>query len=326
MTSISIPSRAQGVFAPVLTPFKPDLSIDVAPFVAHCRRLIDCGVGLAIFGTNSEAASIAIHERFELTDAILAAGVPANRLMPGTGACSITDAVTLTRHAVGIGALGTLVLPPFFFKGVSDDGLFAYYSEIIERTGSSDLRLYLYHIPQFSHAPISKALIERLRKRYPGAVAGIKDSSGDWANTVALLHEFAGDGFSVFPSSEATLAKALPLGAAGCISATANVNPAGIVAAHEQWHSTEGPALQAAADAVRAIFQSVPMIAAMKFALAVASGLDSWATVRPPLTPLDAHAGNQLLSALSDMGFGIPGLSPKFHALDSLHPLLPAHS
>ena len=168
--------RLRGVLAPVLTPFHRDLDADVDAFIAHCRWLIDQRASLAIFGTNSEAASLAVDERIALTDAILAAGIPASRLMPGTGACSLRDAVTLTRHAVRSGAAGVLMLPPFYYKGVSDDGLFAWYSDVIEAVGDERLALYLYHIPQMTQVPITLALIERLLKRYPQVIAGAKDS------------------------------------------------------------------------------------------------------------------------------------------------------
>lgn len=299
-------TRIRGVLAPVLTPFNQRLEPDVDRFIAHCRWLIDNQVGLAIFGTNSEAASLSVDERISLTDAILAAGIPAARLMPGTGGCSITDAVRLTRHAVHNGASGALMLPPFFFKGVSDEGLFAYYSEVIEQVGSDRLKVYLYHIPQFTHVPITLNLIEMLRKRYPDTVVGAKDSSGVWDNTKAMLDNFAKDGFDVFPASESTLSKALPLGAAGCISATVNMNPAGIRAVYEGWRGAAGGQLQAKADVIRTIFQGVPMIPAMKRVVAEFAQDAEWRVVRPPLTALDDAAVPALLGALSEAQFDMP--------------------
>lgn len=299
-------NRIRGVLAPVLTPFNARMRPDVQRFIAHCRWLIDHKVGLAIFGTNSEAASLSVDERIELTDAIWAAGVPASRLMPGTGGCSIADAVRLTQHAVDGGVSGVLMLPPFFFKGVSDEGLFAYYSEIIEQVGSDRLKVYLYHIPQFTQVPITLTLIEMLRKRYPDTVVGAKDSSGAWDNTKAMIDNFAKDGFDVFPASESTLSKALPLGAVGCISATVNVNPGGIQALYEGWNSTHGEALQTRADAVRNIFQSLPMIPAMKRTVAEFSNIPSWKTVRPPLLSLSDSDTRSLTAKLADVGFGMP--------------------
>lgn len=299
-------SPLRGVYAPVLTPFHQDLTPDVDRFIAHCRWVVDSGAGLAIFGTNSEAASLSVDERIALTDALLAAGIPAAKLMPGTGACALTDAVTLTKHAVANGAPGVLMLPPFFFKNVSDDGVFAYYSEIIERVGSDKLGIYLYHIPQFTQVPITLNLIERLLKRYPGTVLGAKDSSGDWNNSKAMIEAYAADGFAVFPASESLLSKSLAIGGAGCISATINMNPGGIRALFDGWNTLQGESLQAMADVVRQIFQAAPMIPAMKRVVAEFSKDPVWSTVRPPLVALDDGVATSVLAALRAADFDMP--------------------
>ena len=305
-------NRLRGVFAPVLTPFNERLEPDVTRFIAHCRWLIDNEVGLAIFGTNSEAASLSVDERIALTDAILAAGVPAARLMPGTGGCSIIDAARLSGHAVHSGAGGVLMLPPFYYKGVSDQGLFAYYAEVIERVASDRLKIYLYHIPQVTQVPITLTLVELLRKRYPDTVVGIKDSSGDWSNTIALLDHFGKDGLDVFPASESLLSKALPLGATGCISATVNVNPAGIHALYKNWGSAQGAPLQAKADVIRRLFQEAgPMIPAMKRVVAEFSNDPQWNRVRPPLCAMSEPVAADLLQALRNAGFDMPGRAPR---------------
>jgi 4-hydroxy-tetrahydrodipicolinate synthase len=299
-------NRIRGVLAPVLTPFDEHLSPDADRFIAHCRWLVGQGAGLAIFGTNSEAASISVGERIDLTERLLASGVPAARLMPGTGACALSDAVELTRHAARIGAAGALMLPPFYFKGVSDDGLFAYYAEVIERVGSDCPPLYLYHIPQFTQVPVTLALIERLLGRYPTIVAGAKDSSGDWANTEAMLTNFASSGFDVFPASESLMTRAMPLGGAGCISATANMNPAGIHRLVAHRHQAPDAPAQAKADVIRQIFQALPMIPAMKHVVAHHASDATWATVRPPLDRLDATIGASVLAQLASAGFSMP--------------------
>ena len=299
--------RLRGALAPVLTPFTRRLDPDVDRFIAHCRWLVDNHAGLAIFGTNSEAASLAVDERLALTDALLEAGIPASKLMPGTGACSIKDAVTLTRHAVASGAAGVLMVPPFYYKGVTDDGVFAYYSEVIEQVGDERLAIYLYHIPQVTQVPITLALIERLLKRYPKAIAGAKDSSGDWNNSKAMIDAYASGGFDVFPASEALLSKALAIGGAGCISATVNMNPAGIHAVYEQWNTAQGAELQARADALRRIFQSPIMIPAMKRVVAEFASDPDWSVVRPPLTAMGDEAAAALLEALRAVEFDMPG-------------------
>lgn len=300
-------TRLRGVIAPVLTPFDDRLEPDVQRFIAHCEWLVGNNAGLAIFGTNSEAASISVAERKSLTEALVEAGIPAAKMMPGTGACALPDAVELSRHASGLGAAGLLVLPPFFFKGVSDDGVFAYYAEIIERVGPGCAPIYLYHIPQFTHVPITLGLIERLRKRYPTVIAGAKDSSGDWANTKAMIDNFAADGFDVFPASESLLSMAMPLGGAGCISATVNMNPAGIHRVYAGWQGADAPELQARADAVRKVFQGGYMIPAMKHALATYANDAPWRTVRPPLAPLDRPTREAVDAQLQAIDFSMPG-------------------
>ncbi|WP_395351681.1 dihydrodipicolinate synthase family protein [Variovorax sp. UC122_21] len=184
------PQRLRGVLAPVLTPFDATLKPDAARFLRLCRWLVAQDCGLAMFGTNSEGNSLSVDERIELLQQAVAAGVPAARMLPGTGSCSLADAVRLTRCAVDQGCAGVLALPPFYYKSVTDDGLFAFFSEVIERVGERGLRLYLYHIPPVAQVGFSHALVERLLKRYPGTVAGMKDTGGDWDYTARTIAQF----------------------------------------------------------------------------------------------------------------------------------------
>jgi 4-hydroxy-tetrahydrodipicolinate synthase len=305
MNSTRTPLR--GALAPVLTPFDAGLGVDVDRFIAHCRWLVTQNASLAIFGTNSEAASMSVAERLALTDALLEAGIAPARLMPGTGASALTDAVELTRHASRAGAAGVLMLPPFFYKNVSDDGVFAYYAEVIERVGSGCAPIYLYHIPQMTQVPITLALIERLLKRYPEVVAGAKDSSGDWGNSKAMIDNYASAGFDVFPASEVFLSRSLAIGGAGCISATVNMNPGAICRLYDGWNTPDGPELQAKADRVRRIFESAPMIPAMKHVVSTFAGAPAWRTVRPPLVALDPTVGARIVAELGAAGFAMPG-------------------
>jgi len=296
-------TRLRGVLAPVVTPFHTNLDVNVVEFVLHCKWLLENGAGLAIFGTNSEANSLSVAERIRLTNTLLEAGLPASSMMPGTGTSSLVDTVLLTRHAVDAGAAGVLMVPPFFYKNISDDGLFAYYAEVIERVGDARLSLYLYNIPALSGVPITLELIERLLKRYPGTIAGVKDSSGDWGNTKAMIDVFALDGLDIFPASEALLSAALPLGAAGCISATANVNPRNIALLCERWQHEDAPSLQDKVTRIRKVFEAVPMIPAMK--QVIAHGMDDreWLTVRPPIEQLRPDGSAALIEALATAGF-----------------------
>jgi 4-hydroxy-tetrahydrodipicolinate synthase len=301
-------SRLSGVFSPVITPRADDRCQTAAMLVRHCRWLLGQDVGLAVFGTNSEANSLAVAERMHLLDALFEAGVPGDRMMPGTGCCALADSVELTRHAVTHGVGGVLMLPPFFYKGVSDDGLFASYAEVIERVADPRLRIYLYHIPQVSQVPISLALIERLLAAYPGVIAGIKDSSGDWANTSAMLERFQPQGFDVFAGSETYLLATMRAGGAGCITATGNVNPGAIAHLYRTWQQPDADAQQAELDALRATFMKFPMIPALKAAVAMFSGDAGYVTVRPPLMRLDGQQNTDLLAALRAREFSMPGL------------------
>lgn len=301
-------TRLRGVLAPVVTPFRANLDVNAGKFVRHCAWLLENGAGLAIFGTNSEANSLSVAERIRLTDTLLEAGLPAAAMMPGTGTSSLVDTVLLTRHAVDAGAGGVLMLPPFFYKKISDDALFAYYAEVIERVADERLSLYLYNIPALSGVPISLDLIERLLTRYPDTIAGVKDSSGDWAHTKAMIDVFARDGLDIFPASEALLSTALPLGAAGCISATANVNPRNIALLCERWQSEEAPALQNKITRIRKVFESVPMIPAMKQVIAHATDDEEWLTVRPPLEQLKPDNPARLIDELTTAGFEFENL------------------
>src|SRR5213080_710597 len=220
--------RIRGVLAPVLTPFKPDLLPDSDRFIEHCRWLVSQNCGLAPFGTTSEANSMSAKERMTLLDALVAAGIDPARMIPGTGCCSIVETVELTAHAVKHGCAGVLMLPPFYYKDISEEGLYRYFSETVQRVGDTRLKIYLYHIPPVAIVGITPKLVERLLKAYPNAIAGMKDSSGDWNNTKTFLDAFATDGFDVFVGSESFLLANMRDDGAGTISATANVNPAAI--------------------------------------------------------------------------------------------------
>src|SRR5438045_2667178 len=183
--------RIRGVLSPVVTPFKADLSPDKERFIAHCNWLLSQNCGLAVFGTNSEANSLSAEERSTLLDALVAAGVDASRMMPGTGCCSIPETVKLTSQAVKHGCAGVLMLPPFYYKDVSEEGLYRHFSEVVQRVGDARLRIYLYHIPPVAIVGITPNLVERLLRAYSTAIAGMKDSSGDWNNTKTFLDAFS---------------------------------------------------------------------------------------------------------------------------------------
>jgi 4-hydroxy-tetrahydrodipicolinate synthase len=296
--------RIRGVLAPVLTPFKADLSPDEQRLIAHCKWLLSQNCGLAPFGTTSEGNSLAVEERAMLLDAVVAAGIDTSRMMPGTGCCSITETVKLTSQAVKLGCAGVLMLPPFYYKEVSEEGLYRYFSEVVQRVGDARLKIYLYHIPPVAVVGITTALVERLLKSYPNAIAGMKDSSGDWNNTKTFLDAFGKSGFDVFVGSESFLLAAMRNGGAGTISATANVNPAAIHKLYSEWKNADADDQQAKLDVIRDMFgEKYPMISALKQAIALYANDPAWRTVRPPLVELTAEQAKTLTAELKAISF-----------------------
>ena len=311
----------RGVLAPVVTPFKVDLSPDRERFISHCQWLLSQNCGLAPFGTTSEANSMSTDERISLLEALLAAGIDPSRMMPGTGCCSIVETVALTAHAVKHGCAGVLMLPPFYYKNVNEEGLYRYFSEVVQRVGDTRLRIYLYHIPPVAIVGITPKLVERLLNAYPNAIAGMKDSSGDWNNTKTFLDAFtesahpAPTGFDVFVGSESFLLANMRNGGAGTISATANVNPAAI---HELYTVASAVSAdvdlepqQARLNVVRDVFSSrkfPSMIAALKQAIAIYGNDPEWARVRPPLVELTIEKAKLLAAELKRIGFAMNGI------------------
>ena len=313
--------RIRGVLAPVVTPFKVDFSPDRERFIRHCLWLLSQNCGLAPFGTTSEANSMSTDERISLLEVLIAAGIDPSRMMPGTGCCSIVDTVALTAHAVKHGCAGVLMLPPFYYKDVSEEGLYRYFSEVVQRVGDTRLRIYLYHIPPVAIVGITPKLVERLLNAYPNTIAGMKDSSGDWNNTKTFLEAFAGSarparaGFVVFVGSESFLLANMRNGGAGTISATANVNPAAIYELYTVASAVSADVdlepKQARLNVVREVFSSwkfPSVIAALKQAIAIYASDPEWARVRPPLVELTTEQANLLAAELKAVGFAMTGV------------------
>ena len=298
MTSTSLMS---GVLAPVVMPFKPDLTPDVERFANHCRWLQTQNCGLAVFGTNSEANSLTTEERMRLLDELIDVGLDAKSMMPGVGCCAIPDTVRLTQHALSHGVGGVLMLPPFYYKGVSDEGLYRTFSEIIERVGDDRLRVYLYHFPQMSAVPLGIELVGRLLDAFPGIVVGMKDSSGDRANLEAMLKAFPG--FAMFAGNETLLLLNMRLGGTGCISATANVNPKAIADLFQNWQASDADSIQESVNEVRSTVQQFPLLPALKKIISHYGADSEWNRLRPPLVELSETDGRKLITDLAAIGF-----------------------
>ena len=284
-----------GLWPPVATPFAADGTIDEERLVAHSRSLLADGAsGLAILGTTSEANSLTLDERRRVIDAHLDAGIQASQILAGTGACAIGDAAELTRHAGEVGSAAVLLLPPFYYKKVSDDGLFAFVAGVIERAGAGAPPILLYHIPPMASIGWSLDLIGRLRDAFPGVIVGMKDSSGDADHTMRVIKAFRD--FAVFPGAEVYLVKAMAAGAAGCISATANINAAGIASLIARWREPDAEQRQQAVNAVRKAVEVRGMIPSLKAVIAARHRDDTWLNVRPPLTRIGEAERAELLT------------------------------
>ncbi len=303
------PQEIKGVFAAALTLLDADLAPDSQACITHCQWLLANGCdGIGLLGTTGEAPSFSVSQRRGLLDAALEAGIPNHQLIVGTGATALSDSVELTAHAVSAGVAGCLVVPPFYFKNVSDDGLFASYAALIERVGSADLRLLLYHFPQMSAVPIPHAVINRLVAAFPGTIAGLKDSSGDLENMLSLIKAFPG--LAIFSGTERYLLPVLEAGGAGCITAGANVTSSDIGRLYAHWLESGGDgeavALQQRVGELRDLIEGIPMVAAMKVLIARHRDEAGLARVAPPLAALAQADAEAFLARVDQAGLSLP--------------------
>lgn len=293
----------RGIYAAAVTPFDADGHIERAKLVSYCQHLLSDGGcdGVAPTGTTGEGTSCAMADRLELPAAFAEAGIEADRVIFGTGAPSLPDCVALTKAGCEAGYLNALVLPPYYYKGPSDDGLFAHYAKLIEQVGRDDLRIFLYHFPQMSQVPFSIDLVLRLRAEFGPIIAGLKDSSGDFEQSRAFIEATGGvaEEFDVYPSSEAMLWDGLSIGSAGIISGSTNITAPKVQIAR---NAAEGAARDTAMEVVktaRATAGKYPLMAAMKTAEAWRSGDDGWLRMQPPLVPLSAEQKSALKEDLA---------------------------
>jgi len=290
--------KIRGLLAPILTPFNDDLSVATSLYVTHAKRLFDQGcAGIAPFGTTGEALSVGIDERIAAIQDLIDAGIDPARMIPGTGLSNIADTARLSRACLDMGCAGVLTLPPFYFKSVTEDGIYRHFERLIVAIGP-DARIYLYHIPPIAIVGIPPALAARLHADFPDQILGIKDSSGDWDHTRALLDI---EGMIVYPGSELPLLDALKLGAPGCITATANINASDIVRVLDLYAKGDSAGAQALHETVkrfRLLLQDYDPIPAQKRLLAITTGDARWANVRPPLTAMPEEAGRDLAGIL----------------------------
>ena len=293
----------KGVIAATPTPLNADLSIDVERLIGHCRWLLGEGGcdGINLLGTTGEATSFSVAERIAAMRAVAQSGLPLNRMMVGTGASALADAVALTRAAREFAFAGALLLPPFYYKGIDAESLANHVGEVIAKAGPFGLKIYLYHIPQNTGVPFGAETIARLRERYPDIVVGLKDSSGDIAFSRSLAVQFPG--FDVFPSSEGSLTEWKSSRFAGCISATTNVTGALSRIAWSDPEGERGRQAAASAMAIRGVLAGFPLMASVKAALAAMTGDAGWERLMPPLRRLSPSERAELFARLDKTDF-----------------------
>ncbi|MBB3589667.1 4-hydroxy-tetrahydrodipicolinate synthase [Rhizobium sp. BK529] len=282
--------KITGVYSAATTPLNADGSPDLGLFTEHCQRLIEEGChGVALLGTTGEANSFSSAERRVILEAALTAGLPSDKLLPGTGVVAIPETVELTKHALSLGVTKVVMLPPFYYKGVSDEGLFAAYAQILEKIGDSRLQVILYHIPQVSGVPLSIPLISRLVEAFPQTVVGIKESAGDFNNMQAIVA--ACPGFSVLCGADPLLLPLLKAGGTGCITATSNLVANSLRTVYDRVHdetrSAEVETAQARINAFRTLSNSYVQIPTIKAMVGLKTGNAGWRRTRPPLVPLN---------------------------------------
>lgn len=291
------PEPMRGVYAPILTPVAEDSAPDLPRWIDHAHWLLANGChGLAPFGTTSEANSFSVDERTSMLETLVDAGIPASQMIVGVGCNAVPDTARLTAHAVALGAGGVLMLPPFYYKDVTDEGLFRTVADVIERVAHDKLRVYLYHIPPIAQVGYSLDLIARLVGMYPQTVVGIKDSSGNEQTLEGILSRFFG--FGTFAGSERLLLKTLRGGGAGTITAMANIIPGEIRRLYDNWQKPEADVIQNDVNALRSAMQGLPMIPALKRVVADLRQDPDWVHVRPPLVALNQEQAAALRARL----------------------------
>ena len=294
-------SRIRGLWCAMLTPLDRAGRLDGARLASHAQALLGAGIdGVAPFGTTGEGPSFSVGERRAGLEALLRAGVVARQLIAATGCASVTDALDLTRHALGAGIQRCLVVPPFYFKDMPDDAVFGFYAGFIDSVADARLRLYVYHIPQFSGVPVTPAVLRRLADAYPGVVAGVKDSAGDWANTARLLEHVPQ--LDILVGHEPHLPRLMRAGGAGTICGVANVYP-GIVRALLQ--RDVSAANEARLQQFLDVVFRLPFVPAFKAIKAAQAGDPDWRAVRTPWLALPDRVRDELIGALRHADFAV---------------------
>lgn len=291
-----------GVLSPILTPLTSNYRVDVDLLVNHAHKVLNDGcVGIVPFGTTGEALSVGREERITSLEALVKSGIDPSKLLVGTGQTNLDDTLILTRHAVEMNSAGVLVLPPFYYKNPSEEGLYKYFASLIDRINDDRLRVFLYHIPQVAGVGFPISVVKKLFQNFPKVVTGIKDSSGNWQNTKLLLEI---EGLDVYPGSERTLLDALSRNSRGCITATANVAAPmlnSVIAFHQNQQAEKANQAHSVVMKFREVLEKYPPIAALKSIKEIQGNEKKWNNVFPPLEPLLDHESLEINAAFEEM-------------------------
>jgi 4-hydroxy-tetrahydrodipicolinate synthase len=283
-----------GIYAASLTPFHANGACDYEAYAAHCKDLMAQGCsGVVLFGTTGEGPSFTVAERQEGIQAMIERGVDPKKSIVSVGCPSIEDTVKLTQSALSAKCAAVLMMPPYFFKNVSDAGIIAFYREVIQKVNNPDLKIFLYHIPQYSGVRISLDIIRTLHGEFPNTVIGMKESEGNFELVQAVLKEFPH--FQLLVGNEAMIAEAVSLGAAGAVSGIANICPQLICSLYN------GKDRQHEIEAFKKILKNYPFIPAVKSIMEQKKGAP-WSLMRPPLAPLTSEQKLQFAEAFQTLG------------------------
>lgn len=277
----------RGALAALVTPLDDALEPDAATLIAHARWLLAHGCcGVVLLATAGEANSLSLAQRLRLINAAAQSGLPMAQMIVGSGSCALDEAAVATKAIVATGAAAALVLPPFYYRDASEEGLFRFYAALIERVGEPRLRIVLHHRPQASGAAITDALTERLKTAFGPVIAGVQNGAGDWPTTKALLERFPD--LAIFSGTERFLLETLRAGGQGSISATLNLTAPLAGAITAAWQNDAADARQAEVAAIRQVFDGFATPMAQKEVLARLTGETRWRNLLPPLLPLSA--------------------------------------
>ena len=285
----------KGIYTATLTPLNSDLSVNYNLLIKHMEWLLDQGsTGIVLMGTTGEANSFTVSERIEVLDKVIEAGIDPTRLLIGTGTCTIQDTIELTAHAVGNGVGGSLMLPPFFYKDLNDEGILEYFRHVIEGVDNEELRIYLYHFPKMTGVPFNLELLEKLLDAFPDEIVGMKDSSGDLTEMQKVCESLPG--FQLYAGSEKFLLNNLRCGGPGCISATFNASIKYGAAVYRHWMADNADQLQEELTNLRSRFEVTSFVSGLKYLFANWTQNDKWLNMRPPNSLPDINTQETLLS------------------------------